>query len=116
MGVVGGHFLRGGIPAPRSGYARGTQLAFDPSGFVRTTMFAGIVAKATSEWIEFGGPSASGSSGSPVFNAMGQVIALHYGALADAAAGEGAAGLGFAIPIARARRWLPQAARSELGI
>ena len=111
-----GKGVRQGAPAALIGFPRGTQLAFDPSGFVRTTMFAGIVAKATSEWIEFGGPSASGSSGSPVFNAMGQVIALHYGALADAAAGEGAAGLGFAIPIARARRWLPQAARSELGI
>ena len=66
-------------------------------------MFAGIIAKATSEWIQFGGPTASGSSGSPVFNAAGQVIALHYGALSDSATGEGAAGLGFAIPIARGR-------------
>jgi S1-C subfamily serine protease len=79
-------------------------------------MYAGIIAKATSEWIQFGGPSASGSSGSPVFNAAGQVIALHYGALTDAAVEGGAAGLGFAIPIARARRWLPSAARVELGI
>ena len=108
--------VRQGAPAALIGFPRGTQLAFDPAGFVRTTMFAGIVAKATSEWIQFGGPSASGSSGSPVFNAAGQVIALHYGALADAAAEGGAPGLGFAIPIARARRWLPLTARNELGI
>jgi S1-C subfamily serine protease len=111
-----GKGVRQGAPAALIGFPRGTQLAFDPSGFVRTTMFAGIVAKATSEWIQFGGPSASGSSGSPVFNASGQVIALHYGALTDSVTGDGAAGLGFAIPIARARRWLPQAARNELGI
>jgi len=111
-----GKGVRQGAPAALIGFPRGTQLAFDPSGFVRTTMFAGIVAKATSEWIQFGGPSASGSSGSPVFNAAGQVIALHYGALTDSATGEGAAGLGFAIPIARARKWLPLAARAELGI
>ncbi len=108
--------VRQGAPAALIGFPRGTQLAFDPAGFVRTTMFAGIVAKATSEWIQFGGPSASGSSGSPVFNAEGQVIALHYGALTDSDVEGGAAGLGFAIPIARARRWLPAAARAELGI
>ncbi len=107
--------VRQGAPAALIGFPRGTQLAFDPQGFVRTTMFAGIVAKATSEWIQFGGPSASGSSGSPVFNAEGQVIALHYGALADSAAEGEATGLGFAIPITRARRWLPAAARAELG-
>jgi pSer/pThr/pTyr-binding forkhead associated (FHA) protein/S1-C subfamily serine protease len=108
--------VRQGAPAALIGFPRGTQLAFDPTGYVRTTMFAGIVAKATSEWIQFGGPSASGSSGSPVFNAAGQVIAVHYGALADSAPEGGAPGLGFAIPIGRARRWLPQAARNELGI
>ncbi|HVO34330.1 MAG TPA: FHA domain-containing protein [Gemmatimonadales bacterium] len=108
--------VRQGAPAALIGFPRGTQLAFDPAGFVRTTMFAGIIAKATSEWIQFGGPTASGSSGSPVFNAAGQVIALHYGALADSAAEGGTPGLGFAIPIARARRWLPLTARNELGI
>ncbi len=108
--------VRQGAPAALIGFPRGTQLAFDPAGFVRTTMFAGIIAKATSEWIQFGGPTASGSSGSPVFNAAGQVIALHYGALADSAAEGATPGLGFAIPIARARRWLPLTARNELGI
>jgi pSer/pThr/pTyr-binding forkhead associated (FHA) protein/S1-C subfamily serine protease len=108
--------VRQGAPAALIGFPRGTQLAFDPSGYVRTTMFAGIVAKATSEWIQFGGPTAAGSSGSPVFNAEGQVIGLHYGALTDSTLEAAATGLGFAIPIARARRWLPAAARAELGI
>jgi pSer/pThr/pTyr-binding forkhead associated (FHA) protein/S1-C subfamily serine protease len=99
-----------GALAALIGFPRGTLLAFDAAGFVRTTMFAGIVAKATSEWIQFGGPTAAGSSGSPVFNAAGEVIGLHYGVLADA----GTPGLGVAIPIARARRWLPPEARAEL--
>jgi pSer/pThr/pTyr-binding forkhead associated (FHA) protein/S1-C subfamily serine protease len=111
-----GSGVRQGAPAALIGFPRGTQLAFDPAGFVRTTMFAGIIAKATSEWIQFGGPTASGSSGSPVFNADGQVIALHYGALADSAVEGGTPGLGFAIPIGRAKRWLPLTARNELGI
>ena len=108
--------VRQGAPAALIGFPRGTELAFDQAGYVRTTMFAGIIAKATSEWIQFGGPSASGSSGSPVFNAAGQVIALHYGALPDSSVEGGTSGLGFAIPIGRARRWLPAAARAELGI
>jgi len=111
-----GNGVRQGAPAALIGFPRGTQLAFDPAGFVRTTMFAGIIAKATSEWIQFGGPTASGSSGSPVFNAAGQVIALHYGALTDSAVEGGTPGLGFAIPIGRAKRWLPLTARNELGI
>jgi S1-C subfamily serine protease len=111
-----GSGVRQGAPAALIGFPRGTQLAFDPAGFVRTTMFAGIIAKATSEWIQFGGPTASGSSGSPVFNAAGQVIAVHYGALTDSAIEGGTPGLGFAIPIGRARRWLPLTARNELGI
>jgi pSer/pThr/pTyr-binding forkhead associated (FHA) protein/S1-C subfamily serine protease len=109
-----GRGVRQGAPAALIGFPRGTQLAFDAAGFVRTTMFAGIIAKATSEWIQFGGPTAAGSSGSPVLNADGEVIGVHYGALSDSSAEGGAAGLGFAIPIVRARRWLPPEARAEL--
>jgi len=78
-------------------------------------MFAGVIAKATSEWIQFAGSTDAGSSGSPVFDAEGAVIGVHYGAFASG--GEGAPpALGFAIPIGRARRWLPAAARAELGL
>ena len=110
-----GRGVRQGAAAALIGFPRGTQLAFDPNGFVRTTMFAGVIAKATSEWIQFAGSTDAGSSGSPVFDAAGDVIGVHYGAYASA--GEsGPPALGFAIPIGRARRWLPAAARAELGI
>jgi len=110
-----GRGVRQGAAAALIGFPRGTQLAFDANGFVRTTMFAGVIAKATSEWIQFAGSTDAGSSGSPVFDAAGAVIGVHYGAYASP--GETAPpALGFAIPIGRARRWLPAAVRAELGI
>ena len=99
-----------GTPAALIGFPRGSELAFDTSGYVRTTMFAGIIAKATPQWIQFGGITVRGSSGSPIFNAVGQVIAVHYGGLSDGPI------LGFAVPMVRVRRWLPAQARAELGL
>jgi len=51
-----------------------------------------------------------GSSGSPIFNADGQVIAVHFGGLTDGPV------LGFAVPMSRVRRWLPADARAQLGL
>ena len=111
-----GRGVRQGAAAALIGFPRGTQLAFDPNGFVRTTMFAGVIAKATSEWIQFAGSTDAGSSGSPVFDAAGAVIGIHYGAFAAPGGESGSLPLGFAIPIARARRWLPPDAKAELGL
>jgi len=102
--------IRQGAPAALIGFPRGSELAFDPSGVVRTTMFAGIIAKATPQWIQFGGITVRGSSGSPIFNAEGRVIAVHYGGLSDGPV------LGFAVPMTRVRQWLPAPARAELGL
>jgi pSer/pThr/pTyr-binding forkhead associated (FHA) protein/S1-C subfamily serine protease len=105
-----------GAPAALIGFPRGTELAFDRAGVVRTTMFAGVIAKATREWIEFAGFTDAGSSGSPVFNAGGAVIGVHYGAFAAPGGGTGTVPLGFAVPIGLARSWLPAQAKSELGL
>ena len=97
-----------GAPAALIGFPRGSEIAFDSTGYARTAMFAGIVAKATPQSIQFGGGSVRGSSGSPMFNADGRVIAIHFGGLTDGPV------LGFAVPMSRVRRWLPAAARAEL--
>jgi pSer/pThr/pTyr-binding forkhead associated (FHA) protein/S1-C subfamily serine protease len=111
-----GRGVQQGAPAALIGFPRGTQLAFDRAGFVRTTMFAGIIAKASSEWIQFAGFTDAGSSGSPVFNVNGEVIGVHYGAFAAPTGEPGAVPLGFAIPVVHVRRWLPADARAELGL
>ncbi len=111
-----GRGVRQGAPAALIGFPRGTLLAFDQNGFVRTTMFAGVIAKATAEWIQFAGSTDAGSSGSPVFDVEGEVIGIHYGAYASPGGDSAPVSLGFAIPIGRARRWLPPDARSELGL
>ncbi len=99
-----------GAPAAMLGFPLGTQLALDERGFVRTTMFAGIIAQVGPEWLRFGGTTFNGASGSPVFNAAGEVIAVHFGVLRDGP------GLGFSVPMSRVRRWLPPEARAELGL
>jgi S1-C subfamily serine protease len=102
--------VRQGAPAAIIGFPGGTQNALDPTGQVLTTMFSGIIAQVTTEWVKFGGTTFSGASGSPIFNADGAVVAVHYGGLREGP------GLGFSVPIGRVRRWLPPAARSELGL
>jgi pSer/pThr/pTyr-binding forkhead associated (FHA) protein/S1-C subfamily serine protease len=105
-----GERVRQGAPAALIGFPGGASIAVDAGGYVRTSMFAGIIAAVTAEWIRFGGSTFTGASGSPIFNADGEVIAVHFGGLREGP------GLGFSVPVGRVRRWLPADARAELGL
>jgi S1-C subfamily serine protease len=101
---------RQGEPAALIGFPRGLMVALDSSDVVRTSMSAGIFSKVSSGVIQFDGFSQGGSSGSPVFNASGEVVAVHYAGLKNTV------GLGFAIPVAKVIGLLPGDAKGELGI
>ncbi len=101
---------RQGEPAALIGFPAGAALALDAAGKVQTSMSAGIFSKVTPERIQFDGFTVGGSSGSPVFNADGEVVALHRSGLKEAA------GLGFAVPMAEIVPYLPIEVRTELGI
>lgn len=101
---------RQGEPAALIGFPAGAAAALDETRTVRTSMAAGIFSKVTVELIQFDGFTIGGSSGSPVFNANGDVVAVHRAGLREAA------GLGFAIPIKAVISLLPPDARGELGL
>jgi pSer/pThr/pTyr-binding forkhead associated (FHA) protein/S1-C subfamily serine protease len=101
---------RQGEPAALIGFPQGAALALDQTRTVRTSMSAGIFSKVTPERIQFDGFTIGGSSGSPIFNASGEVVAIHAAGLKEAA------GLGFAVPIRMVLPLLPPDAKAELGI
>jgi S1-C subfamily serine protease len=97
-----------GEPAALIGFPAGVAAALDATRTVRTSMSAGIFSKVTPDRIQFDGFTVGGSSGSPVFNANGEVVAVHAAGLVEAA------GLGFAVPVTHVWRLLPEDARREL--
>lgn len=99
---------RQGEPAALIGFPAGVAAALDNTRTVRTSMSAGIFSKVTPDLIQFDGFTVGGSSGSPVFNANGEVVAVHAAGLVEAA------GLGFAVPVMHVLRLLPEDARREL--
>ncbi|UCC48940.1 MAG: trypsin-like peptidase domain-containing protein, partial [Gemmatimonadota bacterium] len=99
-----------GEPAALIGFPAGLGAALDQTRRVRTSMSAGIFSKVTPELIQFDGFTVEGSSGSPVFNASGEVVAVHRGSL------RGATGLGFAVPIKLLVPLLPPEVKAEFGI
>ncbi len=99
-----------GEPAALIGFPAGLGNALDATGTVRTSMSAGIFSKVTSEVVNFDGFTVGGSSGSPIFNASGEVVAVHRAGLSAAV------GMGFAVPIPKLIRLLPAEARVELGL
>ncbi|MBI3081584.1 MAG: trypsin-like peptidase domain-containing protein, partial [Gemmatimonadetes bacterium] len=101
---------RQGESAALIGFPRGAALALDQTRTVRTSMAAGIFSKVTTDRIQFDGFTIGGSSGSPIFNANGEVVAVHAAGLKEAA------GLGFAVPVSQVLPLLPPDAKAELGI
>jgi S1-C subfamily serine protease len=101
---------RQGESAAIIGFPRGAALALDRTRTVRTSMAGGIFSKVTPDRIQFDGFTIGGSSGSPIFNANGEVVAVHAAGLKEAA------GLGFAVPMSLVLPFLPPDARAELGI
>jgi len=99
-----------GEPAALIGFPAGLGAALDQTRRVRTSMSAGIFSKVTPELIQFDGFTVEGSSGSPVFNSSGEVVAVHRGSL------RGATGLGFAVPIKLLVPLLPPEVKAEFGI
>ena len=101
-----------GEPAALIGFPFGVSNAFDDttSSVVRTSVNAGIFSKIAPDRIQFDGFTVGGSSGSPIFNANGEVVAVHRAGIANTP------GLGFAVPVSRVIPLLPPDAKSELGI
>ena len=92
------------------GFPAGASTALDESQTVRTSMSAGIFSKVTRDEIQFDGFTVGGSSGSPIFNADGEVVAVHHSGLSESA------GLGFAVPIRQLVPILPDSVRRVLGV
>jgi pSer/pThr/pTyr-binding forkhead associated (FHA) protein/S1-C subfamily serine protease len=102
--------VRQGEPAALIGFPAGLSAALDETQTIRTSMSAGIFSKVTSEMIQYDGFTVGGSSGSPIFNASGEVVAIHRAGLREAA------GLGFAVPIPLLIPLLPSRVRAEVGV
>jgi pSer/pThr/pTyr-binding forkhead associated (FHA) protein/S1-C subfamily serine protease len=101
---------RQGEPAALIGYPAGSGFARDRASVARTSMTAGILSRVTSDLIQFDGMTTGGSSGSPVFNADGEVISVHRAGLRQ--------GPGFAlsVPVKYAIPLMPPALRQRLGL
>jgi S1-C subfamily serine protease len=106
----GGTKSRQGEPAALIGYPAGMGFARLRSSVVRTSMTAGIISRVTEDVIQFDGMTVGGSSGSPVFNANGEVISIHRAGLPQAP------GFALSVPIQHAVPLLPAALRQRLGI
>ena len=101
---------RQGEPAALIGYPAGSGFARDRTSIVRTSMTAGILSRVTTDLIQFDGMTTGGSSGSPVFNADGEVVSVHRAGLRQ--------GPGFAlsVPVKYAIPLMPPALRQRLGL
>lgn len=73
---------RAGDPIATIGFPLGTDLPMRGLGeenIVRTTLTAGTVAKALPDLLQIDGYGAEGASGSPIFDAAGELLGVLYG-------------------------------------
>ena len=101
---------RQGEPAALIGFPAGSGFARLRTAVVRTSMTAGIISRTTDDVIQFDGITIGGSSGSPLFNANGEVIAIHHAGLAQSP------GFALSLPIKHAVAIMPLPLRQRLGI
>lgn len=74
--------IRPGDPVAIIGFPLGTELPSDRRGagtVARTSLTAGTVSKVLSDLVQVDGYGAEGSSGSPIFDREGHVVAVLYG-------------------------------------
>src|SRR5207244_6268960 len=101
---------RQGEPAALIGYPAGAGFARLRTSVVRTSMTAGIISRATDDVIQFDGMTIGGSSGSPLFNANGEVIAIHRAGLPQAS------GFALSVPIKHAAPLFAPQLKQRLGL
>jgi len=106
----GGTKSRQGEPAALIGFPAGSGFSHLGSSVVRTSMTAGIISRVTENVIQFDGMTVGGSSGSPVFNANGEVISIHRAGLPQAP------GFALSVPIRHAVPLLPPDLKASLGL
>ena len=103
---------RQGEPAALIGFPAGGGFARtgSHSALVRTSMTAGIISRVTDDLIQFDGMTIGGSSGSPLFNANGEVISIHRAGLPQAP------GFALSVPLKHAIPLLPEPLKQRLGV
>jgi pSer/pThr/pTyr-binding forkhead associated (FHA) protein/S1-C subfamily serine protease len=103
---------RQGDPAALIGFPAGSGFARvgSATAVVRTSMTAGIISRVTDEMIQFDGITIGGSSGSPLFNASGQVVAVHRAGLVQSP------GFAFSVPLRLAVALLPPALKVRFAL
>lgn len=105
--VVGiGSGTRVGAPVAIVGYPLGTDTPMEGAGTritARSTLGAGTVSKTLANVVQVDAFAGQGSSGSPVFDAEGRVVAVVYGG-----ASESAGRIVYAVPAARVLAELPK--------
>ena len=85
------------------GYNRGTSISKTSEGDIRPQTYSGnVTQKGDGDKILYSIPSQPGSSGSPVINEYGELVAVHY------AGWQGTQGFNYGIPTKKVRQFLKE--------